>query len=204
MLTFLGAADNIVFSTALVLMLLIGLVEAIGLGTGAMDLDLDGDAGGLLGWLGIGRLPLLMLLVAFLASFGLIGLAGQQAALSLSGALLPALIAVPAAGVAALPVTGLAARLLARILPHDETSAVSLDSLVGRSATIIVGRASRGSPAKARVRDVHGQPHYVMVEPDTPGQSFAEGEQILLVRREDAIFRAIIDENPRFSNWIER
>jgi len=41
------------------------------------------------------------------------------------------------------------------------------------------------------VEDHHGQAHYVMVEPDNDGQSLAEGEAILLVRRDGPLFRAI-------------
>ena len=63
--------------------------------------------------------------------------------------------------------------------------------LVGSPARIVTGRASAGSPARARVEDHHGQAHYVMVEPDNEGQSLTEGETILLVRRDGPLFRAI-------------
>ena len=205
MLGFLGADENLVFVIALAIMLLIGLVEAVGLGTSTLghDIDLDGD-GDWLSWLGVGQLPLLMLIVVFLADFGLIGLIGQQAALNLTGALLPGWIAIPAAGAAALPATGLLARLLGRIIPRDETTAIGIDQLVGLHAEIVVGRAAQGSPAQAKVRDFHGQVHYVMAEPDLPGVSFAEGDEILLVRREGHVFRAISGDRPPFSNWIDR
>ncbi|SNS59870.1 Protein of unknown function [Sphingomonas laterariae] len=197
MLEFLGAGENLAFAVALAVMLLIGAVEAVGLSAGMAghEIDLDGD-GDWLGWLGVGRIPLLMLLCVLLACFGLIGLIGQQIALSTVGALLPGWIAAPAAGVAALPVTGLIARGLGRILPQDETTAIDIGELVGLSATIVVGRAAQGSPAKARVRDYHGLTHYVMVEPDNHGHSFGEGEEILLVRREGNVFRAIATGRP--------
>jgi len=190
---------------ALTIMILIGAIEAVGLGAGSLghDLHLDADSDWL-GWLGFGKLPLLMLLVVFLTAFGIIGLVGQQFALDHLGALLPALIAAPSAAVAALPVTGLAARLLARVMPRDETTAIDIGQLVGLNAQIVVGRAVMGSPAKARVRDFHGQTHYVMVEPDDPAAAFAEGDEILLVRREGHVFRAISSDRPPFSNWIAR
>ncbi|UIJ44687.1 YqiJ family protein [Sphingomonas cannabina] len=197
MLAFLRASENIAFVSAIVLMALIGVVQLVGLG-GDLDADADADAdlhagisGDLLSWLGVGRLPLLMLLVVFLTLFGLVGLIGQQLSRDLTGALLTPWIAVPAAALAALPLTGLAARGLARILPRDFTTAVPLEVLVGRTAHILTGRASRGSPARARVEDQWGQAHYVMVEPDNDGQSFVEGEAVLLVRRENDLFRAI-------------
>lgn len=186
---FLFAPENIVFVSAFALMLVIGVVQALGLG-GDADLDLDGDAD-LLGWLGFGRLPLLALIALFLTAFSVIGLLGQQAAHDLAGAMLSPWIAVPAAAVLALPATGLAARLLAPLLPRDHSTAIPLDHLVGSHATIVTGHASAGSPARARVEDPHGQHHYVMVEPDSDGARLEEGETILLVRRESHIFRAI-------------
>ncbi|MDP5277589.1 YqiJ family protein [Sphingomonas sp. DG1-23] len=190
MLSFLGASENVVFVTAIVLMLLIGLVQLIGLGGPGADIDADGDLD-LLSWLGVGRLPLLMVLVVFLAVFGVGGLILQQALLDLTGAPLDAWIAVPAVALAALPLTGFAARGLARILPHDHTTAVPLEALIGKSAQVVTGRATLGSPARARAEDHHGQAHYVMVEPDRSGAVFEEGEQVLLVRREGDLFRAI-------------
>jgi len=196
---FLFATENIVFVSAIVLMLLIGAVQAIGI-AGDFDLDIHGDADlpgwlGLgwleLGWLGLGRLPLLMLLAIFLALFGMIGLIGQHLLLDFAGAMLSPLIAAPAAFLASLPLTGFAARSLAPLLPRDQSSAVPLDALTGSFARIVTGVARSGSPARARVEDVYGQAHYVMVEPDNAGQTLEEGETILLVRREDHVFRAI-------------
>ena len=98
---FLFAPENIIFVSAFALMLVIGLVQAMGLG-GDADLNLDGDAD-LLGWLGFGHLPLLALIALFLTLFSVIGLIGQQAAHDLIGAMLSPWIAVPVAGALALP-----------------------------------------------------------------------------------------------------
>lgn len=189
MLETIAAPANLPFSVALLVMMMIGAVEALGLGASAVHLDMDSDldgGGDLLGWLGFGRVPLLMLLVLFLAFFGLAGLAVQQLAGPLT-----LWLAVPAAAAAALPLTGLGARGLARIMPGDETTAVSLDSLVGRRGTITVGTARRGSPAQARVKDIHGQAHYVMVEPYDDDQAIGEGETVRLDRRDGNIFIAL-------------
>lgn len=191
MIAFLMAAENFAFVSALLLMVLIGVVQVIGLGIDThVDAHLDSHPD-LLSWLGVGRLPLLMLLVVFLAIFGTIGLIGQQAIHDATGNLLAPLFAIPAAVAASLPLTGLAARVLARILPHDHTTAIDLDDLVGEAARIVTGRAAAGSPARARVEDRHGQAHYVMVEPNNSDEIFAEGEAILIVRREGQLFRAI-------------
>jgi hypothetical protein len=190
---FLIDAANLPFAVALVLMLLIGAVEAAGLGGAAVDLDHGGEG---LAWLGLGRVPLLVVLVVFLALFGVIGLAIQQVAAALAGDPLSPWLAAPAAAFAALPLTGVASRGLARILPRDETTAVPLETLIGRVGTITLGEAREGSPARARVEDQHGQAHYVMVEPDNAGQIFREGETVLLVHHNRDLFRGIAYDNP--------
>ncbi len=201
MLSFLISGDNVPFVAALVLMLLIGVVEATGLGAGlaageALDgLDLDGDTNvetpSLLSWINVGRLPLLMLVVVFLFAFGMTGLVGQSVVAALLGAPASWLLAVPVAFAVALPVTRVFGRGVARIMPRDETSAVSRDSLVGRVAVIVTGEARHANAAQARVRDAHGQTHYVMVEPDNVAEVFAEGASVLLVRHAGAKYFAI-------------
>lgn len=200
MLEFVTAPENLPFAVALVVMMLIGAVEAVGLGASAVDLDADIGAdshgGHILGWLGVGRVPLLMLIVVLLAWFGFLGLAGQQVIAALFGAPLPALLAAPAALAAAVPLTAVSAHVLGRIMPHDETTAVTRDHLLGKRATITVGTAQRGSPARASVRDVHGQVHYVMVEPVEDQEAVPEGATLLLVRREGDVFIGLYDTNP--------
>ncbi|HEV2080250.1 MAG TPA: YqiJ family protein [Allosphingosinicella sp.] len=191
MFDFILAPENLPFAVALALMLMIGVVEALGLGLGAVDLDAGVDVNGdfdMLAWLGVGKVPLLILIVVLLGLFGLSGIILQQIAAAVAGGPLSAWLAAPAALIAALPLTGGAARALARVLPQDETTAVSLESLIGKRATVTVGTARRGSPAQARVRDVHGQSHYVMVEPSADHQSVSAGQTMLLVRREDSVF----------------
>lgn len=191
MLGFLLAGDNLPFVAALALMLLIGVAELVGLGGGLVP-DAEGDAdASLLQWLNLGRLPLLLLLVVFLCSFGLTGLVLQRLVAAVMGHPAPWFLAAPVALACALPATRTISRWLARLLPTEETSAVDRDTLVGRIAVIVTGEASPGSPAQARTRDAHGQPHYVMVEPDTADETFAQGENVILVRRAGGTFFAI-------------
>ncbi len=203
MLEFFLLPENLPFSIALMLMLMIGAVEAIGLGIGAMDLDvgpeIEGAAPHLLGWLGVGRVPILILLVVILALFGMIGIGIQELASAIWGGPLSPWFAAPAALAGALPLSGIAARGLANIMPQDETTAVGRASLVGRRAEIVVGEARRGSPARGRVNDVHGQPHYVMIEPTGDDEVLAAGATALLVRQDDGIFYGLPDVNPLLS-----
>ena len=191
---------NMPFAAALVIMLILAVVQLIGIadfGDADFDLDADGDGlpeaemfDGLLTLLGIGRVPLTIWLALFLFLFAGIGLSVQEMATNLTGSPLYSWLAAVIAGVAALPVTGVFARPLGRILPKDHTTAVSTESLIGRRATITDGVARAGSPARAKVKDVHGQTHHVMVEPHEASSEIHAGDEVLLVRREGGQFYA--------------
>jgi len=198
------ADHNMPFAAALVLMALLALLQAFGLGQAFGDADLDADTGGgpmdgLLSFLGLGRVPFMVWLASFLLLFAALGAGGQALAESLLGAPLDRWVAAVLAAVAALPVTGVLVRPIAAILPRDETSAVGLDSLVGRRARIVTGRAAAGHPARARVHDRHGRPHYVMVEPHEPGSEMLEGDDLLLVRRESETFFGVALQERRLA-----
>lgn len=175
-----------------------------------LDIDIDGGAQGveighldqigpftrMLSWLRVGRVPILILAVIFLLAFGLGGLILQSIASGIFGSPLPTMIAVVPAlffGIGSMNVLGGVAE---KIVPRDETSAVSHDTFVGRIATITVGTARTGTPAEARLRDQYQQAHYVRVEPDIEGEELQQGEEVLLVRKNGTIFMAISNPNP--------
>lgn len=199
MLALFLSPPYIPFSIAFLIMLGIGLIEAIGLGLGHLDLHADSggsDAdldGGLLDWLGLGDLPILVWLTSLLACFSVIGIAGQQVATAVLGAPMPALLASGAAAVGGLLLNSVAASGLARIIPGFESTAISSSDLVRLRGTVLEGSASRGHPARAKVVDRHGQAHYVMVEPHDDDAVIAQGETGLLVRREGALFFVVTD-----------
>jgi len=160
----------------------------------------DGDMGDiasshalsrLLGWFNIGRVPVLILFVMFLLGFGIIGLTIQSVVRDFTGQLLPMSIPSAAAFAGALIFVKFSGMLLAKIIPKDETQAVSESSFIGRAAVITLGTAKRGQPAQAKLRDQYGQTHYIMVEPDVEADSFEAGTEVLLVTQAGAVFHAI-------------
>lgn len=171
-----------------------------------VDVDVDADLGApdvggghliaMLSWLRIGQVPVLVLLIIFLTSFGLFGIFMQMAVQQMTGRLLPALPASGAAFVLALPMVRLFGGILARIIPKDETEAVSENSMIGLVAVVSMGRARTGSPAQSKLADRFGQSHYVMVEPDDPNEEFVQGDEVLLVSRHGATFIGIRNTSP--------
>ena len=187
------------FAIAFVVMIGIGLIEAVGLGLGHLDLDAEVGADGhqgVLDWLGLGsELPILIWLTSLLGCFTIVGIAIQQGAAALVGAPLPWTLASGGALVAGGLLNTLAANGLARIMPGFETSVISTDDLLRRRGTILEGTARRGMPARAKVVDQHGQAHFIMVEPHDDTDTIGTGEMALLVRRDGKLFFALPDRN---------
>ena len=146
--------------------------------------------------LGLGRVPFLIWLASLLFTFSAAGLIGQIVIAGMFGAPLSAGWAALAAAGAAIPLNSLAMRPIGAVMPKDETTAVSLDALVRRDAEIQIGTARAGSPARAKVIDIHGQSHFVMVEPHDPTLALNAGDTVLLVRREGQTFYGVHYESP--------
>lgn len=152
--------------------------------------------GTFLGWLGLGHVPFAIWFAAFLTAFGLMGLALQSIATAFIGAPLAPTIASLAALLPALAVSSRIARILGRLVPKFESTAISTRSYGGRRGVITVGTARRGKPAQARFTDGHGNIHYTLVEPLDNDASLPQGTEIAILRLRDGSLRAIaIDDD---------
>jgi hypothetical protein len=194
------------FGVAFALIVGIALIEGLGMVVSLSpsnwldDLlpDIDGDTGldRVLGWLYIGKVPSLVLLVLFLTGYAIFGYSLQKVAHGLLGGYLPVWLAGLVAVAPGMATVRSLGALIAHIIPRDETSAVSEMSLIGRPGVVSAGAARRGLAAQARVRDAHGRTHYLMVEPDLDDEVFDEGAQILIVRKAGAFYRCIANPHP--------
>lgn len=200
------------FTVAFVVMVLIGLMEGASLFFGAsisgaidsilpdlhVDIDHVGHAGHidhdlahpghdgalthLFSWLSIGRVPFLMLLVLFLAVFGLSGYTVQYAWQHLFGSMMPVWPAAGIASVLGLIGMGRLGAALARVMPMGHTDVASRNDLLGAVATVIRGEARVGYPAEAKAKDLRGNTHYILVEPKEGEPALAAGETAFVVR----------------------
>jgi len=179
------------FSLATMLIVALAATEALGLLIGASALHWHGDAfadhpdnlvADTLGWLHVGKVPILVLVVVFLTVFAVAGFVAQFVARSTLDHFVPVPAATAVAFVAGILGVRTLGAALAKVIPKDETTAVADASLVGRVGTIVIGTARAGRPAEARVRDEFGATHYVMVEPEEREETFASGASVLLVR----------------------
>ncbi len=212
LIEFIGAEQNGAFTIALAVMFMIAVLEGItiliGMGISEMletimpDMDFDlstpeapqSTMSKLLGWINFGRVPVLIILVCFLTAFGVVGYLLQYLVYGLNSTLIPQLFAVPVAFMVAMPFVRLFTNVLQKIMPKDESSALREESFVGAVAIITLGKATKGSPAEAKVTDKYGQTHYFMIQPEGDDE-FAQGEQVLLLRPSSNGFFAIRNNN---------
>jgi hypothetical protein len=172
------------------------LVSHFGIDHSDANVD-SGSVGQFLGWLHLGRVPLLILLILFLLGFAIVGLILQWLLQTLAGFMLPQAPAAIVAASGALPLVRQTGGLVGRYLPQNESSAVSEMDFIGRTAQIVTGEASMGNPAEARFVDEFGQPHYVRIEPDEADQCFARGVTVLIIARvSGSLYRAIANPRP--------
>ncbi|HRQ64550.1 MAG TPA: YqiJ family protein [Xanthomonadaceae bacterium] len=227
MIEYFTAAGSAPFTVALLVMVGLAAVELIAMLTGFTVSDIVdefvvshtgietiGDAptgmeatskleaistvGRFLAWLYVGKVPVLIVLIVFLTVFGLTGLIMQGVLRDLTGYALPAVAAAPLVLFGCLPLVRACTGGLARIMPRDESSAVSPDTFIGRTALIVgPGSARAGMPCQARLVDTFGTHHYVMVEPEDGSDVFEAGSTVLLVRNlGGGRFSAIANPNP--------
>jgi hypothetical protein len=155
------------------------------------------NAGGLLDWLGIGRVPFLITLAAFLLSAGVLGLFAQTLQLETLGVALPWPFVMAGAVAGSLPAVRLLNHGLGRIWPKDvETSIVSAESHVGHEAELVLGKITGDEPGQIKFRDTGGATHHAMAYADRADESYAQGDALLIVGRRGAFYTVIRHPNP--------
>jgi hypothetical protein len=155
-----------------------------------------GFLGQALDWLHLGRVPALILLLTLLGSFGSLGLMLQSLAKSFTGGLAPSwLIALPAFALS-LPAVRIVGGVFARLIPQEETTAISRASFIGRAAIVTTGVATLGNPAQAKLTDEHGQTHYLLVEPEADGVQLPSGMTVILTGQAGVVFKAVPNDMP--------
>ncbi|MBX4991739.1 membrane protein implicated in regulation of membrane protease activity [Rhizobium binae] len=154
--------------------------------------DFNGHDGlaGYLSWLNVGGVPLLILLMMALGFFAIAGFAVQAVA-GAFWAPLPAAVAVVPALTVTFPMVKASSRTVARIVPRDETYAVDLDTLIGRTGEVSLGPLDQGLPGRIRVKDQHGNWHVLRAKAAKGQDSLKIGTQVLLVDRKADVFIAI-------------
>lgn len=213
------APENFLFLLALGMFLLIFLIQLVSVVLGMepfafldgllpdVDLDIDPDVGladsvpgfvdSIMSMLKIGKVPFVFTFILFLFCFSLIGLYGQMALVELGFIRLHWFVASGGAFIVTLPFLRVGNSLLEKVLPKDETAAVSAQTFIGRIATLTIGTATNDRAAEAKVVGPQGKTHYIQVVADNKGKTFNRGDHVLIVgRQSEGTFTVIENHNP--------
>ncbi len=196
------------FSMVLLLFLAISLLEIVMVFTGAgadfgLDLSADIDIPDVsshwrvLDWLGLGRVPYLISIAAFLLFVGVIGLFVQTLQLESVGLVVPWPFVMVGAVLLATPPVRFLNLALGRIWPKDvETSSVSTETFVGHEAEVVLGNVSADEPGQIKFRDSVGTMHHAMAYSDRVDETYRKGDALLIVGRRGAFYTVILHPNP--------
>jgi hypothetical protein len=154
-------------------------------GTGNLDPnadlpDHDGPISAFLGMLGIGKLPLAIVLMSLLGSIGALGLILNSLLLtfigSYTGFFFPIVICVVL--IVSILVTGRISRFIGRFVAEN-SAVIGIEELVGRAGTVTSASIS-SSYGRVSLRDAHGTTHtvYAVLESD---QSAPERSEVALI-----------------------
>ena len=162
--------------------------DAAAHGGGRAGIDADSEAAGepqgllhLLSWLGVGRVPLSIILMVLLLTWGVVGFGTNQALRGAMGTLVW-LASIPLAAVVSLALTAAVSNALARLLPVAEGGALRRQQLVGRRGTVIF--AVTEESGLVGVRDDDGDRYQLAARILPGGEAVPPGEEIVLVRYE--------------------
>lgn len=135
------------------------------------------SAGSALSWLGVGRVPLSIVLMVLLLTWGVVGFI-TNAALQRSGAA-ATIISVPVAAVVSLAVTRLVAMFIARYLPLYETTARRRHELLGSIGEAILPIDRKFGMAS--VRDQTGDLYQVACRAEEDADPIPKGTRVQLI-----------------------
>lgn len=203
---FLFARQNIPFAVAVGVMLAFAIIELVSLmiGTSASDgldhalvvdtgdFDASGGPPAFLNWLHFGSIPTLLFLILCTMGFGLSGYVLQWGSASLTGgSLMPMWMASLLALGCMVPLVRGLGGLLRKNLLKEHSEALKSDDLIGKLAIITLGETTSGKPSQAKVKDEFGTSHYVLVEPLIPSAAYRNGDEVVLIERQGAVFKVI-------------
>ena len=201
--------ENLPFSIALAVMLGISILEILSVigGVGLSHLldnllhhphiDFDHDIGDVhhdlplftkfLGWIRYGHVPILVVFISFLTVFSILGFTEQLLANNILHKVFSWKIAIWPPLFLSIPFVRSISLILGQYCFKDESTAISTDTFVGKTAVVTIGTARQGFPTEAKLIDQFQQTHYLMVEPIND-DSIPTGSRVFIVEKRNHIF----------------
>lgn len=190
------------FVVALVALLGFLIIEVIGLGISSFvddffhidhsDHDI-GEAGdfSVLGFFGFGKVPFMILFSVYASFFAAFGFLFQSVFHSLTETYSDILFSSVIAFIGSLFFGRFVSGYLGKTIKLSEDFAASKDDFLKMIAVVTEGEATIGNPAEAKLTDHRGSVHYIRVEPFNDTETFKPDDQVVIVEREENVFKAV-------------
>jgi len=144
-------------------------------------------------WLNKGRVPVVILFIIYLSTFGTIG--AQIHCLYPSTYLM---VSLPVVFILSILITRVLSGWLGKIMPKDETVAVKTETFIGNIATITLGTATIKDFVEAKTEDIYGKTHYIMIRAEEENDRFKQSEEVVIFKKlENDFFTAISKEESK-------
>ena len=193
MLELLFSDSNFWFSIALVTVAVLFIIELISLVfgislTGILDTACSMPAKThsfqyIAHRLCLDQVPVLIWLIIFLTLFGALGFIANLTTQALFQFTASTWITIVFACIVSVIITANLSHLVAKLLSKFHTQQIDDDDFIGAVAHITIGCASKGVPAEARFTKGVSRAYYVLVEPSDSGETFKQGECVILIAK---------------------
>lgn len=147
----------------------------------------DGVAG-FLDWMNAGHVPFTVFFATTLMAWSILGFILQWIVFKIFGVAGPWALMVPMALIPTIMCTRELTRWMAYLVPREFTTAVFLESLEGKVGPVTI-QANPMAPGQAKVKDDHGQTHYVRIVPEGD-EELKQGDDVVLLDSTNHIFKA--------------
>ncbi|HIO95753.1 MAG TPA: DUF1449 family protein [Campylobacterales bacterium] len=148
-----------------------------------IELESTTSLGSFFGYINPQKVPFSMVLVSFFFIFGFTGTLLQNIL-----GLLPLIITLPTVFLVTFILLRHTTNLIGKLLPKETTEVVSTDSFIGKKALILDPIAKKDFPARAKIKDIYDETHYIRVEPFDKADIFVEGDEVIVIEKSNLIF----------------
>lgn len=191
---------NIMFYIPTLFGMILVMGSAFGLiGDGDVDSEMDNEADSTmlkaLSVLGIGKVPVTIVLMMASLIFGGVGISMNFILEDIIGnPMVYSWISIATAFTAMVVLTNRSARIIARYMPTTETYSISRYGFSGQTGVLIV--ATDEKSGTAQVRDHEGNVHNVQCRTSEGGETLKKGTQVLVIDYDPTNQVCIVTKNP--------
>ncbi len=148
-----------------------------------VDIESEGSLSNFFGFVNPKNVPFSMVLISFFFLFGFLG-----TLLITTIGKIPLWISIPIVLIVSIVALRAITNIIAKVMPKEVSEVVTTDSFIGKKALILDPKATDKLPARAKIKDIYNQEHYIRVKPLDKNKTIYEDTKVLIIRKDGDIF----------------